>query len=153
MERDRIALDNMATSEGERFDQAPPVVQIRASYTLPIPPALGTENTARWWIEDLVWGAEVRNPPHLGGAITRKDVTVTLLEWSAREPILHGGARTGQYRVRRGDSILSVTRKFGMDAITFRQLNPNIRSDGSLKVGMIVHTVRFVPFTITEPKP
>ncbi len=149
VEADRIALDNMATSEAEQFNQQPPVVQIRASYTLPIPPALGTENTARWWIEDIIWGAEVRNPPNLGGAITRKELTVVLLEWNAQEPILEGGSRIGKYRVRKPpDTILSICRKHRMDAITFRQLNPRIRSDGSLKNGMIVHTVAFTPFRV-----
>jgi hypothetical protein len=148
VERDRMAIDEMATSEGDLRTQAPPVVQIRASYTLPIPEALGTENTARWWIEDLVWGDEIRRPPHEGGHLTRKEVTLTLLEWSAREPVLEGGFSTGTYRVKHGDSILRICRTHGMDRNEWSQLNPRVRSDGQLKVGQTVRTARFKPFRI-----
>jgi hypothetical protein len=148
VERDRMAIDEMATSEGNLRTQAPPVVQIKASYTLPIPEPLGTEHTARWWIEDLVWGDEIRRQPHEGGYLTRKEVVLTLLEWSAREPVLEGGFGTGTYRVKRGDTILRICRTHGMDSREFRQLNPDVRSDGQLKVGMMVRTVRFKPFRI-----
>jgi len=149
VEADRAALDNMATSEGNVRTEHPPVVQIRASYTLPIPPALGTEATARWWIEDIVWGKEFRNPPHEGGFMTRKEVTVTLLEWSDREPVLEGGFSVGMYRVKKPpDSILSICRRHRMDYITFRQLNPTVRSDGNLKNGGHVRVANFTPFRI-----
>lgn len=150
VEADRIALDNMATSEGNVRTQHPPVVQIRASYPLPIPPALGTQETARWWIEDLVWGDEVRNPPHIGnGCITRKEVTVTLLEWSDDNVVLEGGAHLGMYRVRKPpDTILSICRRHKMDFLQFRQLNPTVRSDGNLRNGGHVRVVNFTKFTV-----
>lgn len=136
VERDRVALDNMATSEGERIDQRPPVVQIRASYPLPIPPALGTQDSARWWIEDLVWGQEFRLPPDEGGFATFKEVTVTFLEWSDREVIIDGGFTVGQYRVRKPpDTILSICRKHHMDYITWRQLNQARRSGPTASSG------------------
>ncbi|MHB8240684.1 MAG: LysM peptidoglycan-binding domain-containing protein [Solirubrobacteraceae bacterium] len=140
VEGDRIALDNMATTEAELLTQAPPVVQIKASYTLPIPPALGTENTAKWWIEDLAWGEEFRKAPDEGGYLTFKVVTVTLLEWS-EDYLLGGGSRNWRYRVRKPpDTLFSIAARCNVPVSTIQRLNPKLRSAGSLKNGMIIHT-------------
>lgn len=141
VEADRIALDNMATSEAETIKQAPPVVQIKASYTLPIPPALGTEATARWWIEDIVWGKEFRKPPHEGGFLTWKEVTVTLLEWTPDvlldQNTITNATRIGKYRVKKPpDTMKRIAAKFHTTVAVIKKLNPKLRSDGSLKNGM-----------------
>jgi hypothetical protein len=143
VEDDRIALENMATTEGERVTQAPPVVQLRASYPLPIPPALGTDRTARWWIEDLEWGKEFRNPPSEGGAMTYKEVTVVLLEWTPDvlldQHTLTNAKRIGKYRVKKPpDTLKRIASKFHTTVAVIKKLNPKLRSDGSLKDGMTI---------------
>jgi hypothetical protein len=133
VEGDREALDNMATTEAELLTQQPPVVRIKASYPLPIPPVLGTQETARWWIEDLTWGEEFRRPPSEGGYLTYKEVTVTLLEWT-EDYLLPGSTRTYTYRVKKPpDTIFSIAARCYVTAAVIRQLNPSLRSDGSLK--------------------
>jgi hypothetical protein len=140
VEEDRIALDNMATSEGELQGQAPPVVQIKASYPLPIPPALGTQDTAFWWIEDIVWGEEFRKPPHEGGFITYKVVTVNLLEWTPDTLLEKGTAtRIGKYHVKKPpDTLKSIAATYGISVSTLKKLNPKLRSDDSLKDKMTI---------------
>jgi hypothetical protein len=142
IEADRLALENMATSEAELLTQQPPVVQITASYKLPIPPALGTDRTARWWIEDLKWGEEFRHSPDDGGELTFKEVTVSLLEWGGEDVRIanEAGLRNGTYRVKRPpDTLKSIAAKHEMTVEQFKEANPRIRSDGLLKDGMIVH--------------
>lgn len=143
VEEDRIALDNMATTEAELLTQAPPVVQIKASYTLPIPPALGTEDTARWWIEDLTWDEEFREPPSEGGFLTYKVVTVVLLEWTPDflldQYTITNATRIGKYRVRRPpDTLKGIASRFHTSVEVIKALNPKVRSDGSLRSGMIL---------------
>jgi LysM domain len=150
IESDREALDNMATTEGDVYTQQPPVVKITASYALPIPPALGNEDTARWWIEDLKWGEEFRKAPHEGGFLTWKEVTVTLLEWS-KSPIVNGGFRWGSYRVKKPpDTLKSIAAKHSMTVKQLQEANPKLRSDGSLKHGMVVKCIISVPFTVVK---
>ena len=148
VESDREALDNMATTEAELLTQQPPVVQIDAAYPLPIPPALGTQKTARWWLENLTWGEEFRRPPEDGGFLTWKEVTVTLLEWTPN-PTIDGGFRIGNYRVKKPpDTMKSIAAKHNMTVLQFKESNPKIRSDGALKDGQIVHVQVFVPFSV-----
>ena len=152
VEVDREALDNMATTEAELLTQQPPVVQLEAIYPLPIPPALGTQKTARWWLENLTWGEEFRRPPEDGGYMTWKEVTVTLLEWSPN-PTIDGGLRIGSYRVKKPpDTMKSIAAKHNMTVKQFKEANPTIRSDGSLRDGQIVKCQVFTPFSV-KPEP
>jgi hypothetical protein len=152
VERDRMALDEMASSEGDTLGQEPPTVVIEAKFPLPVPDALGTRPL--WWIEDIVWGKEFRNSPHAGGDLTYKEVTVTLLERSAPDVVIHGGEQVKLYRVKRpGDTLTSILNKHHMDLITFRQLNPSVRSDANLRNGMTVRVTSFTPFTVQSREP
>jgi LysM repeat protein len=149
VEPDREALDNMATTEAELLTQAPPVVQIEAIYPLPIPPALGTQKTAKWWIEDLKWGEEFREPPEDGGFLTWKEVTVSFLEWSPDflldQYTITNSTRIGKYRVRKPpDTLKSIASKFNTSVEVLKNLNTKLRSDGSLKDGMTI--------SVPEPK-
>lgn len=161
VEQDRIALDNMATSEGE-FDatgqpEEPPTVHISASFPLPVPPALGQVDAIQWWIEDIDWKEEFRRPPAEGGYLTYKLVTVTLLEATTDVLLEKGargvGSRRGKYTVRKPpDTLKRIASKFHTSVAVIKALNPKLRSDGSLKNGMKI-SVPEPATTITKPSP
>lgn len=157
VEQDRIAIENMATTEGEfnpdGSPQQPPLVSLRTigAAWLPIPPALGHPNSVLWWIEDIVWGSspedEFRDPPGEGGAATYKRVTITFLE-ATRDFVLDQHTVTAsqrhQYRVKKPpDTLKKIASKFHTTVATIKKLNPRIRSDGSLHNGQLI--------TVPEP--
>ena len=143
VEQDRKALDNMATSAGERETQRPPGVTIQTVFPLPVPPVIaGSE----WWVEDLAWGEEHRNSPEAStdpGHKTWNLVTVTLLERIDDETIGGGGAsglpkvktnRAGKYKVKAGDTLHSIAKSQLGNATRWREVGSlnGIRSDGQL---------------------
>lgn len=145
VENDRRALDNMAMTRGENETQKPPLVVIEATFSLPIPPQLGTP---QWWIEDLVWGDERRKPPAFGGELIWKLVTVSLLEAVGLEgPISKKPGTTVAtnrgvpYTVKKGDTLAKIAAAKLGDASRWHEIAAlnGIRSNGDLKVGMTLY--------------
>jgi hypothetical protein len=104
--------------------------------------------SARWWIEDLKWGEEFRKRPEEGGQLTFKEVTAKFLEWTG-DVYLEGGFRWGKYTVKKPpDTLKSIAAKHSMTVKQLQEVNPKLRSDGSLRNGQVIHCNVFVPFKI-----
>jgi LysM repeat protein len=136
VEKDREALERMATIESvEDYTYRHGVFVVpRSGLSLPIPTSVVTE----WWVEDLTWGEEIREPPEEGGFLTRKLVNVKLLE-RVDDQVLgspKGGAGTRQltfpYKVRKGDTLAKIAAAHSTTVAEIKKLNPSIRSDGKL---------------------
>lgn len=158
VEIDRRALETMATTVGVSTENHPLPVEISTNFPLPVPPPLG-ENV-QWWIEDLTWGEEVRNPPDAPsdpGHLTRKNVTVMLLE--RIDDVLLGSKgptktvktnRSRVYRVKKPpDTLASIAAHQLGSASRWEELAKlnHIRSNGQLKNGMILHLPAAEPKT------
>lgn len=150
VEKDRKALEAMASTAGQKISEAPPAVTIKANFPLPIPPAIAAG--AQWWIEDLAWGEERRNSPGLPvdpGHLIWKLVTVTLLEWTEDDVLGGGGSppkvktnRAHTYKVRKGDTLHSIAASQLGNATRWGEIGRlnGIRSSGDLaaKVGKTI---------------
>lgn len=136
----RAALDRMATSvNGEK---PPPVKILSNKGKLPIPADISDD--ADWWLEDLKWGEELRRARD--GELVRQEVTITLLErvddqLLKTKPKTASTHRSRNYRVRKGDTLHSIAARELGSAARWREIGDlnHIRSDGHLKVGMVLH--------------
>lgn len=152
IERDRVALETMATSAGEHETQRPPGVTLTALFPLPVPHAI---SGGEWWIEDLGWGEEHRNAPTASvdpGHKTWNLVSVTLLERIDDETIGGGSAPSGlpkvktnrahKYQVKKGDTLHSIAKSQLGNATRWQEIAKlnGIRSDGQLhaKIGKFI---------------
>jgi hypothetical protein len=99
-------LDQMASARPPTANlalpTAPYAVTIHSTVgTLPLPG--GIQDGEKWWIEDLVWGAEKRNTEN---ELYFKEVVVTLLEVVVDVTIKGKGAHP--YTIRKGDTWHSI---------------------------------------------
>lgn len=158
VEQDRIALERMATIESvEDYTYKYGVlVNPRRGLTLPIPSAV-----TEWWVEELTWGEEVREPPERGGYLTRKLCNVKLLE-RVDDQVL-GSSKQGSknrnltifYFVKGGDTLAKIAAKLlgkgdAAHVDQIKKYNPGIRSDGNLHPGKTVLRIPSGPNTKTN---
>jgi LysM repeat protein len=162
VEKDRKALEAMATTRGEAEAERPESVSISTRFPLPIADTVGSA----WWIEDLAWGEERRNSPDLEvdpGHLVWKLVTVTLLERNDDETLGQDSSNApklvnkpvSKYKVKKGDTLHSIAKSQLQNATRWEEVGKlnGIRSDGQLaaKVGKYIKIPATTPAGFAQP--
>lgn len=118
---------------------APPQVNVQGAILVP------THAGRDWTIEDLQWGAARRRR---NGTITRQEVTVVLQEFvddtslptSTEDTLRNGRTIIRHYRVKHGDTLLSIAARELGDAKRWTDIAVlnGLRSSGQLKPGRLI---------------